>query len=135
SWFVLVVLLFLHRGSLTWSLRAAGWLLLIPCAAVSADYLNADLPAGALSGSGGTAGAWLHGWLEATFYPVGCYTILGGCLFLALVLALDFLLAPLVRLLGQSARWLWARLAGSGRRFASAPRPRPERAIQREPPS
>src|SRR5713101_6472085 len=64
SWFVLVVLLLLRRGLLTWSLRAAGWLLLIPCAAVSADYLDRDLSTGAVSGNGGTLGAWLHGWLD-----------------------------------------------------------------------
>src|SRR5438093_84843 len=39
SWFVLVVLLFLRRSRLTWTLRLAGWLLLLPCAAVAADYL------------------------------------------------------------------------------------------------
>ena len=83
SWFVLVVLLFLRRGLLTWSLRAAGWFVLIPCAAVSADYVDVDFPAGAVSGSGGTVGAWLHAWLETTFYPAGCYLILGGCLLLS----------------------------------------------------
>src|SRR5205823_5623865 len=38
SWFVLVVLLLLRRGLLTWSLRLFGWLLLIPCSAVFAEY-------------------------------------------------------------------------------------------------
>ena len=36
SWFVLVVLLFLRRSLLTWTLRLAGWLLLLPCAMPSA---------------------------------------------------------------------------------------------------
>ena len=121
SWLVLVVLLLLRRGLLTWSLRAAGWLLLIPCAAVSADYLDRDFSAGAVSGSGGTLGAWLHGWLDATFYSAGCYAILGSCLCLALVLALDFILAPLLGLLGKTVRWLVGRLAASGQWLASGP--------------
>src|SRR5215831_15899557 len=38
SWFVLVVLLFLRRRWLRWLVRLAGWLLLVPCAAVLADW-------------------------------------------------------------------------------------------------
>src|SRR5438105_1866899 len=33
SWFVLVILLFLRRSWLTWSIRLLGWLILLPCAA------------------------------------------------------------------------------------------------------
>src|SRR5438093_2181670 len=62
GWLILVILLLLRRGVWSWSLRAAGWLLLIPCTAVIADYLVADYPAGSVAGGGGTIGAWLHGW-------------------------------------------------------------------------
>ena len=44
TWFVLVLLLFLRRGWLTWARRLAGWLLLTPCAAVLADRLGGDWP-------------------------------------------------------------------------------------------
>src|SRR5262249_14646371 len=69
AWLVLVVLLFVRRTILLWTLRAAGWLLLIPCVSVWADYLLPDSLARSVSGSGGTAGAWLRSWLETTFYP------------------------------------------------------------------
>src|ERR1700722_12022807 len=41
SWFVLVLLLFLRRSWLRWSLRLAGWLLLIPGSAVVAELVGA----------------------------------------------------------------------------------------------
>src|SRR5262245_23860126 len=40
-WFLLVILLFLRKSWFTWSRRLAGWLLLLPCAALAAD-LAAD---------------------------------------------------------------------------------------------
>src|SRR5437660_329373 len=43
SWFVLVLLLFMRNGLLTWSRRLTGWLLLIPCAAIIADALGAEV--------------------------------------------------------------------------------------------
>ena len=47
AWFVLVLLLFLRRGWLTWGLRLVGWLLLTPCAArVLADRFGGDWPGG-----------------------------------------------------------------------------------------
>src|SRR5207248_5999081 len=98
------------------------WFLLIPCAAVSADYLLPDYPASPVSGSGGTTGAWLRGWLESSFDPSGCLAILGGCLALGLVLALDFILVRLVRLLWKSVRWLVRSPERSGRWFAPRPR-------------
>src|SRR5438105_9214157 len=64
SWFVLVLMLLLRRRMLTWSLRLAGWLLLLPCAAVAADWAGPDLVGGPLAGSGGSLGAWLATGLE-----------------------------------------------------------------------
>jgi S-DNA-T family DNA segregation ATPase FtsK/SpoIIIE len=112
SWFVLVVLLLLRRSWLTWTLRLAGWLLLIPCAAVAADYLGSNWLPGPLSGSGGTGGAWLNGWLDATFQPAARVAIFGSCLLLGLVLAADFVL---VRLLGVLRKGGWRLLQGIGR--------------------
>jgi S-DNA-T family DNA segregation ATPase FtsK/SpoIIIE len=112
SWFALVLLFLLRRDFLTWSLRALGWFLLVPCAAVGAEYLALDYPGvypPHAPANGGTVGAWFHGWLESNFYPVACFTILGGCLLLSLVLALDFILVPLACLLWRTARWLSAR--------------------------
>src|SRR5262245_38464960 len=46
SWFVLVLLIFLRKGIVSWSRRLAGWLLLIPCAAVLADVVGPDVLGG-----------------------------------------------------------------------------------------
>jgi S-DNA-T family DNA segregation ATPase FtsK/SpoIIIE len=127
SWFVLVVLLLLRRGLLTWSLRAAGWFLLIPTVAALADYLSANFLVTAVSGNGGTLGAWLHSWLEETFYPAGCYAVVASSLCLALVLALDFLLIPLLRVLKKVVAALFSGAARTRRWFASTTRPLPAR--------
>ena len=108
SWLVLVVLLFLRRSLWKWSLRLLGWLILIPCAAAGADSLAARLPAFALAGGGGTLGAWLNGWLETRFHPLGGMAILGGCLFLGLVLTVDFVLLRLGRGLLAALLWVYA---------------------------
>jgi S-DNA-T family DNA segregation ATPase FtsK/SpoIIIE len=97
SWFVLVLML-LGRNRLTWSVRLAGWLLLLPCAAVSADFLGPDLLDGPAAGSGGTLGAFLTGWLEDQFGIVGGACVFAGCLVVGLMLALDFALRAGLRL-------------------------------------
>src|SRR5438067_2492446 len=52
SWLVLVVLLFLRRRWLTWILRLCGWLLLIPCSAVLAEYWGAWFTPAVVTGPG-----------------------------------------------------------------------------------
>src|SRR5262249_55639854 len=61
SWFVLVLMLLVRRGWLRWAGRLLGWLILLPCAAVAADWLGPDWLTGPLPGSGGALGAWLRG--------------------------------------------------------------------------
>lgn len=68
-WFVLVVLVFLHRRWLTWTARLIGWLLLIPCAAVLADSWGDWLYPGVIPGPGGTLGAFLALWLQTDCTP------------------------------------------------------------------
>ena len=60
GWLVLVALLFRCRSWLRWSFRVAGWLLLLPCSAVVADYLGTQLPGTSPLGPGGSIGAWLR---------------------------------------------------------------------------
>ncbi|HMC89489.1 MAG TPA: DNA translocase FtsK 4TM domain-containing protein [Gemmataceae bacterium] len=126
SWLVLVVLLFLRRSLWKWLLRLLGWLILIPCAAAGADSLAARLPAFALAGGGGTLGAWLNGWLETRFHPLGGMAIFGGCLFLGLVLTVDFLLLRLGRGLlaalfsAYAGTRAFSRWSGSWLRFTPA---------------
>ena len=52
SWFVGVLFLFLRKSWLTWSLRAVGWIILIPCSALILDWLGPDRVGGPPQGSG-----------------------------------------------------------------------------------
>jgi S-DNA-T family DNA segregation ATPase FtsK/SpoIIIE len=120
GWFVLVVMLFLRRGWFAWSLRLVGWLLLLPCAAVLADYLGPHYLGGPISGSGGTLGAWVRTWLQQNLAEPVRYAVLGGCWAVALVLTIDFILVRVLRIslrfsrrcvaiLDPLNRWVWAR--------------------------
>jgi S-DNA-T family DNA segregation ATPase FtsK/SpoIIIE len=131
SWFVLVILLFLRRSWLTWSLRLLGWLILLPCAALLADLLGPDLLGGPYWGSGGAVGAWLNQYLEQRFQPLGRSLIVGAAAFVGLMLTADFFMTRLVRgawrlavvvlrLTGKSLRIAWLAL----RWFASTRPPR-----------
>jgi S-DNA-T family DNA segregation ATPase FtsK/SpoIIIE len=100
AWFVLVLLLFLRKGTLTWTLRFAGWLLLVPCAAVLADGAGPRYLGGPVWGSGGTLGASLAAWLEAQLFPAGRVAVLGAGVLLGVVLTADFLLIHLLHLVG-----------------------------------
>ncbi|HMC64701.1 MAG TPA: DNA translocase FtsK 4TM domain-containing protein [Gemmataceae bacterium] len=111
SWFALVVLLFLRRSLVTWSLRLAGWLLLLPCAAVTADFLGPSLLPGPVVGSGGSLGAWLNIWLDAQLTPVGRILVCASCLLLGLVLTADFVLIRALRTAWTLIRWLLAPMA------------------------
>jgi S-DNA-T family DNA segregation ATPase FtsK/SpoIIIE len=104
SWFVLVVLLFLRRSLLTWTLRLLGWLLWIPCATVAADYIGPSYLSGPLSGPGGSLGAWLTSWLADNFYPAGRIALFACCLVLSLALTADFVLVRFLRGLRQGGQ-------------------------------
>jgi S-DNA-T family DNA segregation ATPase FtsK/SpoIIIE len=92
SWFVLVVLLFLRRGILAWTMRFAGWLLLLPCVAVVADEFGPHLFSGPVTGSGGTLGAWLNWWLQDTFPNHLRYLVIAAACALALAMTMNFVI-------------------------------------------
>jgi S-DNA-T family DNA segregation ATPase FtsK/SpoIIIE len=112
SWFVLVVLLFLRRGVLGWTLRLLGWVVLLPSAAVIADMLGADRLGGPLTGPGGSLGAWLAAWLEARLQPEGRAVALGGILLVGLLLAADFAVLRIAKIVGHGCgtclRAIWS---------------------------
>ena len=56
SWFVLVLMLLVGKSWLRWTGRLLGWLILLPCAAIAADWLGPDWLGGPLPGSGGAIG-------------------------------------------------------------------------------
>ncbi|HZT82902.1 MAG TPA: DNA translocase FtsK 4TM domain-containing protein, partial [Gemmataceae bacterium] len=105
SWFVLVVLLFLRRTWLRWALRLAGWLVLLPAAAVLAELAGAWRPELSLPERGGTLGAWLALLLRESVAPPGRALILGGAVLVGLVLSLDFALARSLRITWRVLRW------------------------------
>jgi S-DNA-T family DNA segregation ATPase FtsK/SpoIIIE len=118
SWFVLVVLLFLRRSWLRWSLRLAGWLLLIPAAATGADLFGLSRD-GSPAGPGGSLGACLALWLQSQLLPVGCVLVLAIVLLVGLILAFDRALLRLaivslglVRYLARTLSRLFARTPG-----------------------
>jgi DNA segregation ATPase FtsK/SpoIIIE, S-DNA-T family len=104
-WFVLVLMLLLRRGSWTWCRRLVGWLVLLPCAAVAADWVGPDLAGGTMPGSGGAVGAWLADWMEHEFPAMGRVALFAGCLFVGLLLTADVAVVWLLR-------GLWAILRG-----------------------
>ncbi|HEY7314547.1 MAG TPA: DNA translocase FtsK 4TM domain-containing protein, partial [Gemmataceae bacterium] len=101
GWFTVVLRLVLRRSWLSWSLRSLGWILLVPSAAVLAERWPAlELPGTtAPLGAGGSIGAWLDDWLQASFHPIGQQILLASCVALGMVLSLDTLLLRLGRLL------------------------------------
>jgi S-DNA-T family DNA segregation ATPase FtsK/SpoIIIE len=106
SWFVLVVLLLLRQGLSTWVLRLFGWLLLVPCSAVFAEYWGEFESNVAVPGPGGSVGAWLALWLAEEFQPAGRALILGSAVLLGLLLTLDFLVPQLARQITRLCRRL-----------------------------
>jgi len=96
-WFVVVILLFLRRNVWTWLRRLAGWLLLLPCAAVAAERFG--------PGTGGSVGVWLLDWLQQSVDRVGQLALGSVAALLGVGLALDFVLLGLASAGWRSARW------------------------------
>jgi DNA segregation ATPase FtsK/SpoIIIE, S-DNA-T family len=131
SWFVLVVLLFLRRSWLRWSLRLTGWLLLIPCAAVIADLAGINRGGGPPAGPGGSLGAWLALWLQARLPPIGRLLVLAALLTVGLFLALDRALLQLLTALGRTVRVVGRTVAGWLPRFRLRSASLPARTAER----
>jgi S-DNA-T family DNA segregation ATPase FtsK/SpoIIIE len=92
GWFVLVIMLFMRQGWLHWTGRFVGWLVLLPCSALGADWLGPERIAGPLPGPGGTIGAWLDGLLQDAMAPPLATAFFAASCFLGVYLAADFLL-------------------------------------------
>jgi S-DNA-T family DNA segregation ATPase FtsK/SpoIIIE len=131
SWFVLVVLLFLRRSWLRWSLRLSGWILLVPCAAVLAELLGSNRDGGPPAGPGGSLGAWLALWLAAQLSPIGRGILVPVLVALGLALAFDRALLRLLLTVGRTSRFvglLSLRAFARPRRLAPPAKPSQSRA-------
>jgi S-DNA-T family DNA segregation ATPase FtsK/SpoIIIE len=134
AWFVLVVLLFLRNTWMTWMRRLAGWLILLPSAAVIADWIGPATVGGPLTGSGGTLGAWLANWLAEQLDAVPSTVAVCVCVAVGLALALDRLMSAIARGLfglatavGRGLRRIGHRLAARQPRIIEAATPIPKR--------
>ncbi len=104
AWFVLVLFLLMRKSWRTWALRLSGWVVLLPCAAIAADYLGPTWLSGPIAGSGGALGAWLRGLLDEECMLGGRVLILGGSFAVGVLLAADFLVWRVFAILGQMLR-------------------------------
>jgi S-DNA-T family DNA segregation ATPase FtsK/SpoIIIE len=124
TWFLLVVWLFARRGLLVWSLRLAGWVLLVPATAVMADGFRRFWFGEPVTGGGGSLGAWLALWLDANLTPTGRYAAVATAFLAAVVLITNFALirgwrrlAPAMRSTGRLTTRAMFRLWGLRRFF------------------
>ncbi len=101
AWFVLVLLLFLRRRWLRWSLRLVGWLLLIPASAVLAQR---HAEAFAVGNPGGSLGATLDAWLDEQLPRNWQLAVLGGWAGVGGLLAGDWLARGLLHAVIASVR-------------------------------
>jgi S-DNA-T family DNA segregation ATPase FtsK/SpoIIIE len=90
AWFVLVLFLFMRQSWRTWMRRLLGWIVLVPGAAVIADYLGPTVLPGPLPGPGGSVGAWLRDLLEENCSAAGGIVLLSGVILAGVLFAADF---------------------------------------------
>jgi S-DNA-T family DNA segregation ATPase FtsK/SpoIIIE len=131
AWFVAVLMLLVQKGWLRWSGRLIGWLILLPCTAIAADFLGHDWLPGPIFGSGGTVGAALRDLLQAELPGlVGIVTFVAVS-FVGLFLAADFVLRGLLDAVYgicfalSFCLALAMRILGAVWSFISKPRPAP----------
>src|ERR1043165_8786321 len=96
AWFVLVLLLLRRESWLRWTRRLLGWLILVPCMALVADWLGHDWLPGPIYGSGGILGACLSMLWEDYMPGLLGFLVFSTATFLAIFLAADFLLGSLI---------------------------------------
>lgn len=108
SWFVLVVLLFLRRSLLRWSLRLAGFLILLPCAAVLAEETTS---------AGGSLGTWLADWLAVNLPLSARVGVLVGGMVIGLLLSVDVVLFRVLRFAVGGSRLSWRVLRWTSHRL------------------
>ena len=92
AWFVLVLMLLVRKSWLRWSGRLTGWLILLPCSVIAADYLGDEWLPGPIYGSGGTLGASLRDLMQGELPGLLGIVVFSGVSFVGIFLAADFVL-------------------------------------------
>src|ERR1043165_7679811 len=92
AWFVLVLMLLVRKSWLRWCRRLAGWLILLPCSAIAADYPGDQWLPGPIYGSGGTLGASLCDLLQSELPGLLGIVVFTAVSFAGIFLAADFVI-------------------------------------------
>jgi len=118
GWFVLAGLLVVNRSPVRLAVRAAGWAVLVGCAAVAFDWFAADLPRASAAGRGGSVGAYLRFNLDDALDPLAAQLAFAAAVLAGLLLAADWLVVRAARLLWAALRGVWKALVWGNDRVA-----------------
>jgi S-DNA-T family DNA segregation ATPase FtsK/SpoIIIE len=119
GWFIFVSLLVVNRHPARLTARLLGWVLLTTCAAVAVDWFGPGLPHITTAGRGGSVGAYLRFGLEDTLDPLWAKLTLGFTVLVGLLLAADFAILALARLIWRMLRGIWRAAVWGNNRVAS----------------
>jgi hypothetical protein len=124
AWASVALVLISRKRWLRWSCRLGGWLLLTPVVAVMLTRWLAEPPLPCPAGAGGHVGAWLDARLAEA--PLDAeqqtYALIGACA-LAGLLALDWLLWLMLKLVYRGVRAIFRLLAWALKRRPAAVAP------------
>jgi DNA segregation ATPase FtsK/SpoIIIE, S-DNA-T family len=107
GWFVLTGLLVVTRSPVRLAARLLGWMVLTACAAVAVDWFGAGLPQASAAGRGGSVGAYARFGLEDALDPLAAKLTFAAAVLLGLVLAADWLVRAVARVVWALLRALW----------------------------
>ena len=107
GWFALAGLMVVTRSPGRLSVRLAGWLVIVGCAAVAADWFGTQLPAVSVAGRGGSIGAYVRFNVEDRVEPPWDWAAFGIAVVGGLVLAADRLVVAVLAGVGLGLRLLW----------------------------
>jgi S-DNA-T family DNA segregation ATPase FtsK/SpoIIIE len=108
GWFVVAGLVVVTRSPARLSIRSAGWLVLVGCAAVAADWFGPQLPAVSIAGRGGSVGAFVRFNVEDAVDSPWDWAGFAVAVTVGLLLAADRLVVTFIKGVRVALRVLWA---------------------------
>ncbi|VTU00845.1 stage iii sporulation protein e : Hypothetical conserved protein OS=uncultured planctomycete GN=HGMM_F12C05C07 PE=4 SV=1: FtsK_SpoIIIE: Ftsk_gamma [Gemmataceae bacterium] len=118
SWFVVSGLLVVNRSPVRLLVRLTGWAALTTAAAVAADWFDSGLPQVSAAGKGGSVGAYLRFQLDDSHAPAAARVAFGATVLLGLLLAADYFVTGVLRLVWAVLRGVWKAAVWSNDRVA-----------------